>query len=104
LPHQPPFAIIFHILYSRGDFEVVYKFDIESLLTYYQGIFSNSALEKLTGINQKQLWAYAHVKSKPRPAQVKATRGQVLMYENEICDARFSKCCGGISEDFKNVW
>lgn len=35
---------------------------------------------------------------------VDATRGQVLMYNNEICDARFSKCCGGISEDFGNAW
>jgi SpoIID/LytB domain protein len=26
------------------------------------------------------------------------------MFDNEICDARFSKCCGGISEDFENVW
>lgn len=57
--------------YLDGDYEIVYKFDIESLLSYYQGIFSNSALEKLTGINQKQLWAYAHGKSKPRHAQVK---------------------------------
>jgi hypothetical protein len=57
--------------YLDGEYEVVYKFDIESLLTYYQGIFSNAALEKLTGINQKQLWSYAHGKSKPRPAQIK---------------------------------
>jgi len=35
---------------------------------------------------------------------IEATCGQVLMYGNEICDARFSKCCGGISEDFENVW
>jgi len=35
---------------------------------------------------------------------IEATRGQVLMYNNEVCDARFSKCCGGISEDFANVW
>jgi stage II sporulation protein D len=35
---------------------------------------------------------------------IETTRGQVLMYENAICDARFSKCCGGISEDFENVW
>jgi hypothetical protein len=57
--------------YLDGDYEIVYKFDIESLLAYYQGIFSNSALEKLTGINQKQLWAYAHGKSKPRQAQIR---------------------------------
>ncbi|MFA9388906.1 MAG: SpoIID/LytB domain-containing protein [Prolixibacteraceae bacterium] len=35
---------------------------------------------------------------------VDETCGQVITYENEICDARFSKCCGGITEDFENVW
>jgi SpoIID/LytB domain protein len=35
---------------------------------------------------------------------VKATEGEVLVYNNAICDARFSKCCGGIAEVFENVW
>lgn len=35
---------------------------------------------------------------------VGATAGQVLTYGGEICDARFSKCCGGISEQFDKVW
>ncbi|MBQ5380125.1 MAG: DUF4922 domain-containing protein [Paraprevotella sp.] len=35
---------------------------------------------------------------------VKATRGQVLTYNDEICDARFSKCCGGATEEFKYCW
>jgi stage II sporulation protein D len=35
---------------------------------------------------------------------VKATTGEVLTYNSEICDARFSKCCGGIAETFENVW
>lgn len=35
---------------------------------------------------------------------VEATAGEVLAYENEICDARFSKCCGGASESFHNCW
>ena len=33
-----------------------------------------------------------------------ATRGQVLISNGEICDARFSKCCGGISERFSTCW
>ena len=33
-----------------------------------------------------------------------ATRGEVLMYEGESCDARFSKCCGGAFEEFQNCW
>ncbi|WP_298647650.1 SpoIID/LytB domain-containing protein [uncultured Proteiniphilum sp.] len=32
------------------------------------------------------------------------TCGEVLMFGNEICDARFSKCCGGVTETFENVW
>ncbi|MFC2085278.1 SpoIID/LytB domain-containing protein [Bacteroidota bacterium] len=32
------------------------------------------------------------------------TRGLVIKYEDKICDARFSKSCGGISEAFENVW
>lgn len=32
------------------------------------------------------------------------TRGEVLMNDQEICDARFSKCCGGVVEEFQNCW
>jgi SpoIID/LytB domain protein len=33
-----------------------------------------------------------------------STRGLVLVYDNKICDTRFSKCCGGMTESFENVW
>ena len=32
------------------------------------------------------------------------TKGQVLMFDNTICDARYSKSCGGIMEKFENLW
>lgn len=35
---------------------------------------------------------------------VAKTRGEVLTYHDEICDARYSKCCGGISELFSTCW
>ncbi len=35
---------------------------------------------------------------------VNETRGEVLLYDGAICDARFSKCCGGMMETFENVW
>ncbi|MDR1884484.1 MAG: SpoIID/LytB domain-containing protein [Prevotella sp.] len=35
---------------------------------------------------------------------IKETRGQVLRSEGKICDARFSKCCGGVVEEFQNCW
>ncbi len=35
---------------------------------------------------------------------IEETRGQVLMSGDKICDARFSKCCGGVFEEFQNCW
>ncbi len=35
---------------------------------------------------------------------VASTRGLTLTYKNEICDTRYSKCCGGMTESFENVW
>ena len=35
---------------------------------------------------------------------IEATRGLVLTYEGKICDARFSKCCGGMTEVFESCW
>ena len=35
---------------------------------------------------------------------IEATWGEVLAYEGEICDARFSKCCGGRTEVFSTCW
>ena len=56
----------------KGDYRLVFRFDTENLLTHYKGIITNSALERLTGINQRQLQRYATGKSRPmRPQQMK---------------------------------
>lgn len=54
----------------KGEYQIVFSMDVKSLLTLYQGIFTKAGLEKLTGINQKQLWHYANGVSTPRKAQV----------------------------------
>lgn len=55
----------------KGDYELVYKFDTQSLLKYYKGTFTNAAMERLTGINQGQLSHYLNGIKKPRATQVK---------------------------------
>jgi stage II sporulation protein D len=35
---------------------------------------------------------------------VRETRGMVITYQDEICDARYSKACGGLTEDFDTAW
>lgn len=56
--------------FMNSEFEVVYTVDALSLMNYYvkSGIFSLATLEKVTGIAQKQLWAYTRG-TKPRKAQ-----------------------------------
>ena len=53
----------------KGEYEIQFSMDVKSLLEYYEGIFTKAGLERLTGINQKQLWHYANGKSVPRRAQ-----------------------------------
>ena len=71
-------SVEFHIEGMREDgeeipfdtqYELAYKFDAESLFQHYNGIFTNSSLERLTGINQRQLQRYASGASKPREEQ-----------------------------------
>jgi len=35
---------------------------------------------------------------------VRETRGMVITYQDEICDARYSKACGGLTEEFDTAW
>ena len=51
---------------EKQEYSITYKLDAESFLKYYKGIFTNAALERLTGINQKQFPHYAKGLKKPR--------------------------------------
>ena len=53
------------------EYELEYKFTVESLLYFYKKIIGFSALEQLTGINQRQLNHYSSGVSKPLPKQAK---------------------------------
>ena len=55
----------------KGKYELVYRFDTVSLLNYYKKVFTNAALERMTGINQKQIQHYSSGLKKPRTAQTK---------------------------------
>ena len=71
-------AVSFHIegMLEDGEtipfdaqYELVYRFDSESLLQHYNGIFTNASLQRITGINQRQLQRYSTGVSKPRQKQ-----------------------------------
>ena len=53
----------------QGAYTIKYRFDTQSLLNYYKGIFTNASFERITGIKQKQIQHYASGLKKPRTAQ-----------------------------------
>ena len=68
----------------NGTYTMRYKFDAESVLNFYRGIFTNAALERITGINQKQIQHYASGLKKPRPAQLKKIESAFRKLGNEL--------------------
>ena len=67
-----------------GDFVIDFKMDVQSVLRIYYGIFTKAGLERLTGINQKQLWHYANGKTVPRRAQVQKIENALHQLGNEL--------------------
>lgn len=63
----------------EGDYSLTFKMDVKSVLDFYSHVFTKSGLERITGINQKQLWHYASGNRTPRPEQA-------LKLENALHD------------------
>lgn len=68
----------------QGDVGVEWTFDVQSFLQYYNGIFTKAALERITGINQKQLGHYASGLKKPRTAQVQKIQKALDSFLNDM--------------------
>ncbi|MDR0546183.1 MAG: hypothetical protein LBG77_01130 [Dysgonamonadaceae bacterium] len=66
------------------EYELAYRFDPESLLQHYTGIFTNAALERLTGINQRQLQRYSSGVSRPRTEQSRRINHALHRLGNEL--------------------
>ena len=53
----------------KGEYEIEWKFDVPSFLEYYSSFISLAGMEKMTGINQKQLSNYLNHRAVPRRRQ-----------------------------------
>lgn len=68
----------------KGEYTLEFKLDVQSFLQYYSGILSLSGLEKITGINQKQLSNYLNNKAKPRKQQAERISTGLHKFANEL--------------------
>ena len=81
-------------LLGRGKGEAIKWYDREAH-THFD-VCADDHCQRYQGVSRK-------VTSQVLEA-IRATRGMVLSYESEVCDARFSKCCGGITELYESCW
>lgn len=70
--------------YLDGGYEIKYKFDVPSLLEFYEGVLGLTALEKLTGVGKAQLWKYRHG-TKPHKAQIEKIEKGLHKLGSELC-------------------
>ncbi len=80
--------------FNKGDGELIRWYDREDHTIF--DVCADDHCQRYQGITRASNEAVVQA--------VKATRGQILMYEEEICDARFHKCCGGVTEEFPYCW
>lgn len=74
--------------------EIVRWYDSHSHLSF--DVCADDHCQRYQGISPKMNPVVARA--------VEETRGEVLVYGGEVCDARFSKCCGGVTEEYRYCW
>ena len=65
------------------------KYDVTSFLDFYAGILSKSGLEKITGINQKQLWHYASGRRRPTRQTSERIRTNIHCFAETLRKVQF---------------
>jgi hypothetical protein len=63
--------------------------DLETFLNNYSGILSKSGLEKITGINQKQLWHYSSGNRRPKPETIRKIQQSIHGFADDLKQVHF---------------
>ena len=74
----------------------------DELLRWYDGN-EHTLFDVCADDHCQRYQGIAHTAELPAEA-VKATQGEVLVYDGALCDTRFSKCCGGRTEEYQYCW
>lgn len=67
-----------------GCYELKFKLETSTFINYYSNVFTKSALSRITGINERQLWHYAAGVHKPRKTQLEKIEKGIRSLAEEI--------------------
>ena len=82
-------AAYIHPDWLDDDYEFIVHWDVRTMLEYYSGIITPTALGKLAGIHPKQIWSYMHGLTKPRQSQVAKIEDALHRLGNELTHTAF---------------
>lgn len=68
----------------KGEYELEYKLDTQSFLEYFSQYISLAGMERITGVNQKQLSNYLNRRAKPRKQQVERISKGLRRFASEL--------------------
>lgn len=69
---------------TRGEYELEYKLDAQSFLEYFSQYLSLAGMERITGVNQKQLSNYLNCRAKPRKQQIERISKGLRRFASEL--------------------
>ncbi|MDR0546018.1 MAG: type II toxin-antitoxin system HicB family antitoxin [Dysgonamonadaceae bacterium] len=73
----------------QGNYEIEYRFDVPSFLKHYSTVFTKSALQRMTGINQTQLSHYVSGFRKPSSRTIRKLDTAIRHLSNELSQVHF---------------
>ena len=82
-------AALFYPEWLDADYEFITHWDVRTMLEYYSGIITPTALGHLAGIHPKQLWSYLHGHTKPRKKQVAKIEKALHQLGRELMNTSF---------------
>ena len=68
----------------KGEYELEYKLDAQSFLEYFSQYLSLAGMERITGVNQKQLSNYLNRRAKPRKQQIERISKGLRRFASEL--------------------
>jgi len=74
----------------KGEYEIEYRLDVPSFLQYYSKVFTKSALERITGINQKQFFHYVSGIRNPSKKTVEKIDNALHQLADELTQVRLA--------------
>jgi len=80
--------------YIRTENEIIKWYDREDHKNY--DVCADDHCQRYQGITRASVPAVEKV--------IRDTYGEVLTYDGSVCDARYYKCCGGMTELYENTW